>query len=191
MISERSEPVAATFVEPRRMIRSVITDVAGRQILGAVGAVTASAMTSHASSDASPLKKGEIAYLLVSPDQLVLRRAKRGAFRPKPADEVIAAAPRRRGAIGDARRGEDRRRAHDLIRGRVIVGIRRTKGARLRRPANRGSTRIHIAALGVSAGAAVVPPFSLPTPTQPRARVDALARAGNPVPSTSAGTEHP
>lgn len=94
MISERSEPVAATFVEPRGMIRSVITDVAGRQILGAVGAITASAMTSHGSSDASPLKKGEIAYLLVSSDQVVLRRAKRGAFRPKPADEVIAAAPR-------------------------------------------------------------------------------------------------
>ena len=93
-ISERSQPVAATFVEPRGMIRSVVGDVAGRQILGAVGGITASAMTSHGLSDASPLKKGEIAYLLVSQDQVALCRAKRGAFRPKPTEEVIAAAPR-------------------------------------------------------------------------------------------------
>jgi hypothetical protein len=82
--------IAATFVEPRGMVRSVVAGVAGREILGAVGLAAASAGT----AGASPLRTGQIAYLSVSADELVLFHAKRGAFRPKPTDEVVASAPR-------------------------------------------------------------------------------------------------
>ncbi len=87
------QAIAATFVEPRGMIRSVVAGVAGREILGAVGSAAASA-ASAGTAGASPLRTGQIAYLSVSADELVLFHAKRGAFRPKPTDEVVASAPR-------------------------------------------------------------------------------------------------
>ncbi len=86
--------VAATFVEPRGMVRSVVAGVAGREILGAVGLVAAAAANSVGTAEPSPLRAGQIAYLSVSTDELVLFHAKRGAFRPKPTDEVVASAPR-------------------------------------------------------------------------------------------------
>ena len=90
--------IAATFVEPRGMIRSVVAGVAGREILGVVGlaaeAAAGSAAASAGTAGASPLRTGQIAYLSVSADELVLFHAKRGAFRPKPTDEVVALAPR-------------------------------------------------------------------------------------------------
>jgi hypothetical protein len=80
------------------MIRSVVAGVAGREILGAVGLAAGLAAGSAAGSagtaGASPLRPGQIAYLSVSADELVLFHAKRGAFRPKPTDEVVASAPR-------------------------------------------------------------------------------------------------
>jgi hypothetical protein len=87
------QAIAATFVEPRGMIRSVVAGVAGREILGAVGEAAASA-ASAGTAGASPLRTGQIAYLSVSADELVLFHAKRGAFRPKPTEEVVASAPR-------------------------------------------------------------------------------------------------
>jgi hypothetical protein len=91
---DSSEPIAGAFVEPRGMIRSVVGDVAGRQVLGAVGGMTASAAAAQGLRDASPLKKGQIAHLSVSREEVALRRARRGAFRPNATEEVIAAAPR-------------------------------------------------------------------------------------------------
>jgi hypothetical protein len=88
------EVVAATFVEPRGMVRSIVAEVAGREVLGALGALSASQAASSGTAGASPLKKGEIAHLSVSSDQVLLCRAKRGAFKPKPTDDVIASAPR-------------------------------------------------------------------------------------------------
>jgi hypothetical protein len=88
------QAIAATFVEPRGMIRSVVVGVAGREILGAVGLAAASAAASTGTAGASPLRAGSIAYLSVSADDLVLFHAKRGAFRPKATDEVVASAPR-------------------------------------------------------------------------------------------------
>jgi hypothetical protein len=88
------DTLAATFVEPRGMIRSVVAATAGREMLGALGAITAEKAATSGTAGASPLKKGEIAHLSVSPDQVVLCKAKRGAFKPKPTDEVIACAPR-------------------------------------------------------------------------------------------------
>jgi hypothetical protein len=88
------QPLAATFVEPRGMIRSIVAATAGREVLGALGAITAERTVSAGTERASPLKKGEIAHLSVSHDELRLCKAKRGAFKPKPTDELIAAAPR-------------------------------------------------------------------------------------------------
>jgi hypothetical protein len=86
--------LAATFVEPRGMVRSVVAAVAGREVLGALGAISAERAASAGTEGASPLGKGEIAYLSVSRDELTLCKAKRGAFKPKPTEEVIASAPR-------------------------------------------------------------------------------------------------
>jgi hypothetical protein len=87
------QAIAATFVEPRGMIRSVVAAVAGREVLGPVGSA-ASAVASAGPAGPSPLRAGQIAYLSVSADELVLFHAKRGAFRPKPTDEIVASAPR-------------------------------------------------------------------------------------------------
>jgi hypothetical protein len=93
-MTDQRDPIAGTFVEPRGMIRSVVAGVAGREVLGVVGNVAATAIAAKGTSDASPLEKGQIAYLAVFSDEIVLSRAKRGAFRPKQTDEAIAAAPR-------------------------------------------------------------------------------------------------
>jgi hypothetical protein len=89
-----AETTIGTFVEPRGMIRSVVAEAAGRQALGLVGSVAASAATSHDHEGSSPLAKGQIAWLGVFADQIVLFRAKRGALKPKPTDEVLASAAR-------------------------------------------------------------------------------------------------
>ncbi len=82
------------------MIRTLVAETAGRQVLGALGALSASQAASSSTAGASPLKKGDIAYLSVSREQLLLCKAKRGAFKPKSTDEVIASAPR--GAVRTA-----------------------------------------------------------------------------------------
>ena len=90
-----NQAIAATFVEPRGMIRSVVAGVAGRgdprrRRFG-------SRVGGHLGWDRrglSAARAGQIAYLSVSADELVLFHAKRGAFRPKPTDEVVASAPR-------------------------------------------------------------------------------------------------
>ena len=76
------------------MVRSIVAATAGRELLGALGALSAERAAAAGTEGASPLKKGDIAHMSVSRDELRLCRAKRGAFKPKPTDEVIAAAPR-------------------------------------------------------------------------------------------------
>jgi hypothetical protein len=88
-----SEALAGTFVEPRGMIRSVVARTAGRELGGLVGGVIAGGAADR-QDDSSPLKKGDIAYVGVLADEVVLFKAKRGAFKPKPLDEQIASAPR-------------------------------------------------------------------------------------------------
>jgi hypothetical protein len=88
------QTLAATFVEPRGMVRSIVAATAGREVLGALGALTAERAASAGTEGTSPLKKGDIAHLSVSHDEIKLCKAKRGAFKPKPTDEVIASAPR-------------------------------------------------------------------------------------------------
>jgi hypothetical protein len=100
-MQDSDQTLAATFVEPRGMVRSIVAATAGREVLGALGALTAERAASAGTEGSSPIKKGEIAHLSVSRDELRLCKAKRGAFKPKPTDELIASAPRAvvRGAV--------------------------------------------------------------------------------------------
>jgi hypothetical protein len=93
-MAEPQDALAGTFVEPRGMIRSVVANVAGRQALGAVGAAVATEAAQAGAAESSPIGKGQIAYLAVFGTEIVLFKAKRGAFKPKPTTEAIAAAPR-------------------------------------------------------------------------------------------------
>jgi hypothetical protein len=85
--------IASTYVEPRGAIRSVIAKTAGRELAAALGGAIAGGLA-DSGPDHSPLKKGSIAFLAVFPDEIVLFAGKRGAFKPKATEEVIATAPR-------------------------------------------------------------------------------------------------
>jgi hypothetical protein len=89
-----TEPIAGTFVEPRGMIRSIVAGVAGGEVGGAIGAAAAASLAGARTDAASPLASGQIAYLAVFADEIVMFRAKRGALRPKQTTDVLAAAPR-------------------------------------------------------------------------------------------------
>jgi len=86
--------LATSFVEPRGTIRSIVAGTVGREIGGGLTGATAAHDVEAQSAGASPLTTGQLGYLVVFDDQVVLYRAKRGAFKPKPADEVFATAPR-------------------------------------------------------------------------------------------------
>lgn len=88
--------LAGTFVEPRGMILSVIARDTGH-VFGAVSRAVGAAMSDQAERErtgSSPMAKGDIGYLGVTGDAVILFRAKRGLLKPKATDEVIATAPR-------------------------------------------------------------------------------------------------
>lgn len=91
-MSDPSSALAGTFVEPRGMVRTIIASTAGRQLGGAVGGLLAGQAAD--AGEQSPLKRGEIAYLGVFDAEVVLFRAKRGAFKPKPLPDRVATATR-------------------------------------------------------------------------------------------------
>lgn len=68
-MSEQRNMVAATFVEPRGMIRGAIAQVAAREVMGAVGHMTTSSPGPGSSNAGSPLRKGQIGHLSVFADQ--------------------------------------------------------------------------------------------------------------------------
>jgi hypothetical protein len=86
--------VLGAFVEPRGMVRSILAGTVGREVLGAVGGFSAQHAAESRHAGSSPIRAGQIAYLRLNSEELTLFRAKRGAFRPKATDEVIAVAPR-------------------------------------------------------------------------------------------------
>jgi hypothetical protein len=86
--------LATSFVEPRGTIMSIVAGTIGREISGGLTTATAARGVEQSSAGASPLTKGQLGYLVAFDDQIVLYRAKRGAFKPKPAEEVYATAPR-------------------------------------------------------------------------------------------------
>jgi hypothetical protein len=94
-----------TFVEPRGMVRSIVAATVGREVLGAVGGASAQRAAESRDAGSSPIRAGQIAYLGLSGEELTLFRAKRGAFRPKATDEVIATAPRKSVTAAGVERG--------------------------------------------------------------------------------------
>ena len=88
--------LAGTFVEPRGTILSVIARDTGHVFGIATRAVGAALgdVAERERAGSSPLAKGDIAYLGVTADAVILFRAKRGLLKPKATDEVIATAPR-------------------------------------------------------------------------------------------------
>ena len=62
--------IAATFIEPRGMIRSIVSSAAGREIAGAAGAAAAAIAASSLTPDASPLGKGQIRYFVDAPGRI-------------------------------------------------------------------------------------------------------------------------
>jgi hypothetical protein len=93
-MTQNGAETVGTFVEPRGMVRSIVAATVGREVLGAVGGISAQHAAESRDAGSSPIRAGQIAYLGLSNEELTLFRAKRGAFRPKPTDEVIAVAPR-------------------------------------------------------------------------------------------------
>jgi hypothetical protein len=93
MTQDGTETVG-TFVEPRGMVRSIVAGTVGREVLGAVAGFAAQHAAESKQAGSSPMRAGQIAYLGLCGEELTLFRAKRGAFRPKATDEVIATAPR-------------------------------------------------------------------------------------------------
>jgi hypothetical protein len=89
-MSQAHAAIAGTFVQPRGSIQSQIFAATG----GPLGVVAASAAAEGGVDGASPLQEGQLAYLAVMPDSVVLFAAKKGAFNPKPTDSVIATVPR-------------------------------------------------------------------------------------------------
>ena len=87
------------------MVRSIVAGTVGREVLGAVGGASAQLASESRDAGSSPIRAGQIAYLGLSSEELSLFRAKRGAFRPKATEEVIATAPRTSVSTASLERG--------------------------------------------------------------------------------------
>ena len=89
--------VGATFVEPRGALRAAVAGAVGNELGGAVGSFATSLATSAANPGSTALRPGQLGYLAVYHDgyqgSVVLFRAKRGMFKPKPTTEVLASVP--------------------------------------------------------------------------------------------------
>jgi len=88
------EPIAAGIVEPRGIIRSVVAGAAVGDVMGSVALGIAAGGSLPGGGGSSPIRKGQLGYVAVYADRVVLFAAKRGAFRGKPTDDVLASAPR-------------------------------------------------------------------------------------------------
>jgi hypothetical protein len=84
--------IAYSYVEPRGAVRGVVAKAAGREVLGALGGALGD--VASRTEDRSPVEAGGIAFLAVFPDEVVVLRGKRGAFKPKTTEEAIASVPR-------------------------------------------------------------------------------------------------
>jgi hypothetical protein len=88
------QALATSFVEPRGTIASIVAGTVAREVAGAVTGVAAAPGVAHTGDSPPPLASGQLGYLAAFADQIVVYRAKRGAFKPKPTEEIYATAPR-------------------------------------------------------------------------------------------------
>jgi hypothetical protein len=89
---EIKNALASTFVEPRGSARQMIARAAGGEAFGVLGRAAAGLGTEPGKK--SPVEAGKIGFLAVFPEEVVLFAGKRGAFKPKPTEDVIASVPR-------------------------------------------------------------------------------------------------
>jgi hypothetical protein len=94
--------LAAVFVTARgdAMATGLTVGIGG--IAGAAAGVAAD----RRSEGVATLPRGKLAYLTVTADQVVILRAKRGAFKPKATDEVMVELPRSEIASAHYRKGK-------------------------------------------------------------------------------------
>lgn len=79
-----NESVPGTFVMGHGSIKGKMASAVG----GAIGSLAHSAVTARSTEGLLP--KGQIAYLAAYPEQVVLFGVKRGQFKPKATDEILA-----------------------------------------------------------------------------------------------------
>ena len=87
--------VAGTLVNPKGLTKKVTASVAGGEVAGVLGNVTASLATGPAYAGAPDVPNfGRVAYLAASDREIALVKTKTGAFKMKLTDEVLARVPR-------------------------------------------------------------------------------------------------
>jgi hypothetical protein len=91
-VPDLKNALASSYVEPRGTARQTIARAAGGEVLGAAGRAIAGLSTEPA--EKSPISAGRIGFLAVFPEEIVLFAGKRGAFKPKPTEEILASVPR-------------------------------------------------------------------------------------------------
>src|SRR5687767_9659414 len=74
--------------------------------IGGIAGAAAGVAADRRSEDVATLPRGKLAYLTVTADQVVILRAKRGAFKPKATDEVMVELPRSELAAAHYRKGK-------------------------------------------------------------------------------------
>jgi hypothetical protein len=95
--------IAASFVNARGLLRSSVARVAGHELLGPLGQLAADAAVRE--KPEAKLRARQLGYLTVFPQDLVLFKAKVGAFARKTTTEVLAAAPRTEVSSADLKHG--------------------------------------------------------------------------------------
>jgi hypothetical protein len=88
-----SPEVAGTFLSPKGLTARMTAMTAGRVVGGVLGTVAADRATGGERYEGAP-DFGQVGYVAVTQDEIAIVRGKKGAFKPKVGDEVVARAPR-------------------------------------------------------------------------------------------------
>ena len=88
-----SPELAGTFLSPKGLTARMTAMTAGRVVGGVLGQVAADQATGGERYQGAP-DFGQVGYVAVTQDEVAIVRGKKGAFKPKVGDEVVARAPR-------------------------------------------------------------------------------------------------
>jgi hypothetical protein len=89
-----SPEVAGTFLSPKGLTAKLTAFTAGSVVGGAAGAFAASMATGGVTKYEGAPDFGQVGYVAVTQDEVAIVRGKKGAFKPKVGDEVVARMPR-------------------------------------------------------------------------------------------------
>jgi len=84
-----SPEVAGTFLSPKGLTSRMTVMAAGRVVGGLIGTVAADKATGGERYEGAP-DFGQVGYVAVTQDEVAIVRGKKGAFKPKVGDEVVA-----------------------------------------------------------------------------------------------------